>query len=194
MLEIALLAGAVLVLAAVATPVHLVLALERQEAVSGTLGLRWTVLKWKTPLGARKERKPKPDKRRSRGGPFPLRTIRAIARVPGTPAVLGAFLQRMIRSVRIGGISARLRVGAEDPADTGHLWGWIGPWFLLARQPGWLDLGVEPDFANAGLRGTAEGRLCIYPARLIYAVVRTLLSPTSIHLAVAVVRTRPWKR
>jgi hypothetical protein len=184
--------------ALLAVPADVSLEVEREERLRVRLGFRWLFVRLRheldpTTLGRSGERKPRKEKAKPAGMTRSIRSIRRIraaGRVPGLWKAARRFLRRAASSVRPVEVAGRLRVGIGDPAETGRLWALAAPAALwLARRP-WSDVTVEPDFSGAGVTGTLGGTLRLYPGRLVYAVLSTVLSPTAIRLALAVARNR----
>ena len=87
------------------------------------------------------------------------------------------FFSSIWRAVEKRDVRIRLRLGAADPADTGHLWAILGP------LSGWLhslkncSIALVPDFDHAVVEGVASGRLGFSPARILAPAIAFLCSP-----------------
>jgi hypothetical protein len=95
----------------------------------------------------------------------------------------GGFRRRVIRFVAASwralhtrDLYARVRVGLGDPADTGMLWGVLGPVASLARASRW-PVWVEPDFADATFELESRGTIRVVPLEIVFLVVALVLSP-----------------
>lgn len=95
-----------------------------------------------------------------------------------------AFLRRILRfcldvwhAVHRERLRLHLRLGLGDPADTGRLWGLLGPLSaLLARCPH-SHFTLEPDFVDAVLQVEGSGTLRVIPLRLVVLALLLSLSP-----------------
>jgi hypothetical protein len=79
--------------------------------------------------------------------------------------VFGVLSAIRFRRLRVAG-----RIGLEDPADTGVLWGHVAPFVYGLSAPG-RDIEVAPDFSGPCLDLEAHGDVAILPIRLLRAGV-----------------------
>ena len=117
------------------------------------------------------------EERPGRRGAGPARAMAAL-RTPGLPAAAGRLLARLAGAVRLRRASAAVRLA--DPADTGRLWGLVGPG-AAALPPEWRSrIHLRPDF-SPGV-GEVTGRLTarVVPLRLVAAVAAFALSPPAL--------------
>ena len=112
----------------------------------------------------------------SKGQGWSSRDILSIIRTKGLIGNLKRLLMGLARALRVRHIKARLRMGFEDPADTGlaagYLWSMIG--YLESHYP--LDMKIEPSFYEEALEGEGEGALRIWPALIVLPLLQFLLS------------------
>ena len=123
---------------------------------------------------AEEEAGEEPEEEKEERAPRRRRALAAL-RTPGLGPAAGRLLSRLAAAVRLRWVAARVRLA--DPADTGRLWGVVGP--LAATLPadwqGRVDL--RPDF-SPGEPDLAGGmRLRVVPLRLVAAVAGFVLSP-----------------
>ena len=71
-----------------------------------------------------------------------------------------------------------LRFGIGDPADTGVVWGCLGPISGFLYSLNNKNFAIEPDFFEPAFDLEAEGRLSIVPFEIILIFLRFLISPT----------------
>jgi hypothetical protein len=76
----------------------------------------------------------------------------------------------------------RARIGFDDPADTGRLWGALGPLRVLLAS---RDVRLEPAFDEPCLRFRAAGRVRLIPVQLLFLTVTFLLSPPVVRALLA---------
>jgi len=133
------------------------------------------------------EEEPEEDERARRRGPK-LRDVVTALRTPGLGRAVGRLLSRLSGAVRLRRAAASVRLG--DPADTGRLWGLVGP--VVATLPArWRDrVDLQPDFSPgaADVAGRLRGR--VVPLRLVAAALGFVLSPPVIRAGWRTVRAR----
>lgn len=88
------------------------------------------------------------------------------------------FVADVWRAFRKQDLSVRLRVGLGDPADTGQLWGLVGPIAGLLATIRDAAITVEPDFGDASIEFHTHGSIRLVPLELVYLVLALLLSPS----------------
>lgn len=133
------------------------------------------------------EEEPEEEERARRRGPKPRDVLTAL-RTPGLGRAVGRLLSRLSGAVRLRRAVASVRLG--DPADTGRLWGLVGP--VVATLPArWRDrIDLRPDFSpgTADVAGRLRGR--VVPLRLVAAALGLVLSPPVIRAGWRIVRSR----
>ena len=85
-----------------------------------------------------------------------------------------------MRAVRVHQLRLRVRLGLDDPADTGRLWAFMGPLAAAAHRSSGVQIRLEPDFTEATLAFEASGRLSVVPLRMLALVLGFALSPSSL--------------
>jgi hypothetical protein len=86
------------------------------------------------------------------------------------------FVQDVIASIQLLDFRARLRLGFEDPADTGLLWALVGPLMVFLRHTN-IDLDVRPEFSESRMEIDLQGLVRVTPARLAWVLAVFALSP-----------------
>jgi len=119
---------------------------------------------------------PKKKQRKPRSSAHVLEALQT----PGLWASFERLLRRLVRAVRFGRWSARMRFGLADPADTGLLWGLLGPLALVAQHVRGADLELGPVFDDECLHFDAEGSVAIVPLELLAVVVAFAVSPSTL--------------
>lgn len=130
-----------------------------------------------TPAGsvAAKKTKPqtKPKRRGSSGGPKVMALLRQ-----------RPFRQRLLRYLRDcwaafhqRDVQLRMRIGLDDPADTGQLWAFMGPLAALLANARGATIELEPQFDEESFELEGSGRVGFIPLQLIYLTLALLLSP-----------------
>lgn len=134
----------------------------------GRVGPRLAVVDSTRPPGAHKEtgpkkkQKEKTPKNRRRTRRDPARIFGAVVRL--VPAIVGKF--------SVDRLALDMRFGAEDPAETGQIFGVLTPFVYGTWGMRRFDLKVEPVFDRAVLDGDAALDVQMTPARLIPPLIR----------------------
>lgn len=92
---------------------------------------------------------------------------------------LGTF-KKLLFSLKPDLKKFHLRLGLNDPADTGILWGLIGPLSGILYGYTEKDVFIEPDFLDPSLGLNTRGSLSIVPLEILYISLCYILSPTVI--------------
>lgn len=112
----------------------------------------------------------KPRAKRNRSSPL------AAASIEGFVGRLLTLIRRLLSAVHIHHLNLNARLGLGDAADTGRLWGFIGPLSILLAQPKATRVHIEPDFFDEVLDFQSDGRIQIIPLRLVALLLGFLLS------------------
>ena len=143
----------------------------------------------KQPEGKKEaEIKRKPGKRR-----WGIRWIFEILKARGLPGQSYDLLKSILSRLRIRNLAVDLRIGLDNPADTGFLFAVIGPAlaFLNPRFP--HQIRVQPSFEEAVLEGYSYGRVRLRPIQLVTPFLKFAFSPAAIR-AVKILVVSKWKR
>jgi hypothetical protein len=71
----------------------------------------------------------------------------------------------------------RLRVGLGDPADTGRLWGFLGPLDGIAANLRHAEVRIEPEFVDSALELESHGEFRLVPLQFVALTAAFMLSP-----------------
>lgn len=74
-------------------------------------------------------------------------------------------------------LQINLRIGLGDPADTGMLWGVIGPMAGMLKNVHDCAITLEPDFFDIAFDVKGSGKIRFYPLQLIFLTLGLLMSP-----------------
>ena len=92
-------------------------------------------------------------------------------RIAAAPAIY--FVGCFPRAFRLNHLSARGRLGLDDPMQTGTLYGYQCA--LMALPFKRLRLDLEPDFSSRGFSGRAELAIGLHLGRILYQALRFAL-------------------
>lgn len=88
------------------------------------------------------------------------------------------YLRDIWRAVHKDGVCARIRLGLDDPADTGQLWSVVGPIAGILAAIEQISVNIEPVFSEAVFEYETAGRIRIIPLQLLILTAALLVSPT----------------
>ena len=122
-----------------------------------------------------KERAPKRKKKRRSAKPFlSLLVTKGVAR-----GVL-KLSRRILSGVRVRHLDARLRIGLDDPADTGMLYSALWPVLVPLTSNSSAKVRMELSFEEPALDLTARGRIRVFPIQMVWSVLLFVLSPAGL--------------
>lgn len=134
-------------------------------------------------------RRPAPDLARERA-----RSARR--HPPLRPAVLMRALGQLVKLVRkllaqtrVRRLNMRARLGLDDPADTGVVYGALAPLFVGLHARWRRSCAFEPEFTRECLEVSASGRLTFVPARYLLVLGAFLLNPRTWRVALDLTRS-----
>jgi hypothetical protein len=172
-------------LALLTVPVDLAFSVQRHDGRqegSGTLGWLFGLVRLR--LGKPKVRaQAKPEcpkikrRHRKRGG---ARHIMAMLRIEGFGWRLLRLAQDLLRRIHIRDLSLEVRLGLDDPADTGRLWAVVGPLSAILTLPPVTRVAIEPEFTSEVLEVDGKGRIRIIPIQLLFVILVFVLSPSTL--------------
>ena len=189
---------AVLIVLVLCVPLDVVLHLDVYGRPKFTMRLAWLfglvskeVRKGKKKLEEKKrvvEGKPKPERRAKAS------TIFRILRTKGLLGQLRNLLRDVFSRLKIRDLGVNLRVGLDNPADTGLLFALIGPATAFLGSSFLHQIRVEPSFDDeAVLEGYLYGTVRLQPIQLVTPLVRFTFSLATIRVVKKLVVTK-WKR
>lgn len=169
-------------LALLAVPVDLTFSVQRRDGrQEAGATLRWLFGLVRLRLGEPKARAratpERPKARRDRGKRGGARRVLAMFRIEGFGWRLLRLAQDLLRHIRIQSLAMEVRLGLDDPADTGRLWALIGTLAAILPVPPVARVAVEPEFTCEALEVDGEGRVRIIPIQLLFVMLVFVLSP-----------------
>jgi hypothetical protein len=170
-----------LLLAMTCLPIAVAFEVTSRPHWQGNVRLSWAgLIRARVRLGrgagrARAERNPRTEQ------PSPARR-----HMPARPSALLPMLghlvglaRRLVAQTQVRRFEVNARVGLDDPADTGILYGALAPLFVsLDAGSRWSRSCVfEPEFSRECLEMSASGRLTLLPLRYLLVIGGFLMSP-----------------
>jgi len=160
-----------------AVPVELEFSFQNGETHCNYVSLNWLSGIVRIPLTGRADRKPKEQPARKKKKRGRKRKSLSLARNVGFRRRLFVFVRRVVRAIRIKVLDVQVRIGLDDPADTGRLWGLVGPLSSLLAGIRQASIRIEPDFAAEVFSLHSCGRIRVIPLEVVVHGLCFLLSP-----------------
>ena len=168
-----------------AIPVDVAFSVQRHEGRQegrGTLGwlfglVRLRLGKPKVRVQAKSERTKVKRRHRKVGS---ARRIMVMLRIEGFGWRLLRLARDLMRRIQIREFSLEIRLGLDDPADTGRLWAIVGPLAAMLALPPVARVAIEPEFTTDALEVNGNGHIRIIPIQLLFVILVFVLSPTTL--------------
>ena len=93
---------------------------------------------------------------------------------------LSAFIKRILKSIKLQLSKLYFRLGLDDPADTGMLWGVMGPVSGILGYYSDNKIKIEPEFQDSAFDIDGTGNITIIPLEIIFISLIFLLSPVTV--------------
>jgi hypothetical protein len=179
-----------------AVPVDMGFEVHRRERTESRVRLGWLWGRVRVPVpvggkGKKAGRKPKRRRVRRPGRPSSRRRALAMVRSPHFPRRVLRFVRNLLRRVRFTTLECSARLGLDDPADTGRLWGVLGPVSALLALPASARIELAPEFGGALFHLDARGEARVVPAAVLGTVLAFLVAPATLRAAWAAARGTP---
>lgn len=169
--------------ALLAIPVQIRFSATMDGSVSGLQKagrLRWAFGVVDVPLGGKPGTGARP-RRASTPVPRPTRLDRRkLLRNPAFWSQLKRLFGKLLREVRWQAFRLEARFGMDDPADTGMLWGLLGP-AVAAAVPPRANVMIQPVFDRATFAFDANGEFRVIPLKVAWLLALFFASPRTWH-------------
>ena len=100
------------------------------------------------------------------------------------------FASDILNVMQVRIFRLRVRLGLEDPADTGQIWAFVGPLTVMLAGAQGTDIEIKPDFERAFLSVDGNAELRVVPIRVFAVVIPFIGSPATLRAAWAVIASR----
>ena len=177
----------VLVLVLLIFPISVAFRIDRIKETKGHMDLHWLfgLVRFKIgipgPIKAVSRHPQKPRKKtKKRKQDDNVRVAIALLKQPTFRRRAFQFIKNLLRAIHARDFSLRLRIGLNDPADTGHLWGFLGPVAGIAKNLSSAEIIIEPEFIAPALEVESQGKLRIIPLQFITLVTAFMVSPATL--------------
>ena len=175
--------GSLLILLSV--PLDITFSVQRFDSFQGKILIGWMFGIIRLPLPHRaKKGIPARGKRKKRRmlkqGLKHIGKASAMLKCRGFWQRLLRFLKALYRAMRIHMLSLSVRLGLDDPADTGQLWAFVGPAASFLAASHIAEIHIEPEFTSATFSMDAHGVIRLIPLRFLFIITTFLLSPATL--------------
>ena len=103
--------------------------------------------------------------------------VMAAIRQPAFRQRLFRFVSDAWRAIHKKNVQLLVRLGLGDPADTGQLWGVLGPIAGIVARPRDVRITIEPDFLESTLEVDSSGTIRMIPLQFLILALGLLFSP-----------------
>ena len=172
-------------------PVDMALDLEAHESVKASMRVGWLFGLVQKDIGQRRRKKPeeKPKKKRKEK----IKPLLSVLRTKGLPREVLKLTRQMLSCLEVKELDASIRVGLEDPADTGMMCSLLWPALVPLSSFGPVRLRIEPVFDEPTFEASLYGRIRLYPIQTVRPLLRLILSPPGWRTVRVMVVSR-WKQ
>jgi hypothetical protein len=123
-----------------------------------------------------------------------LRVTFEILQIKGLLKQLGCSIKGIIRRVKVREVAANLKVGLDNPADTGLLFAFIAPVNLAINYFLPYPVKIEPSFTGESLiTGNIYGTVRLWPIQLAATLIAFAFSLPTLRAAKKLVLYK-WRR
>ena len=110
--------------------------------------------------GRKKPKEPAPKRKKKRRSAKPFLSL---LMTKGVARGLLKLSRRILSGVKVRHLDARLRIGLDDPADTGLLYSALWPVIIPLTYSSSAKVRIELSFEEPALDLTARGRIRVFP-------------------------------
>ena len=117
-------------------------------------------------------RKKKPAKKPRKTKKPDLKTILTLIRTRGVLTGIIRLVRRILKSLRVRQLNADLRVGLDDPADTGTMYAVLWPLMVRPGLFGPVTFRIEPVFEEPVFEAALQGEVTVVPGQMLANLLR----------------------
>ena len=174
----------VVFVALLAIPFEIIFKIQSQQERQSDIAIVWLFGVVRFPVSGapgRPSKKPKKTKKSSkRKGKTNFRAIKSLFFNARFRNRLIKFVKDVFKTIHIISFYLRIRLGLDDPADTGRLWAYLGPLAVYLTNLSNATISLVPDFQTETLDYDGSGRVRIVPLQVIFTVLAFVFSPITI--------------
>jgi hypothetical protein len=184
----------VCLIALLAIPVDVKFSVRWHERFRARVMIAWMFGLVRLPMpskpGKPSRQEPSPKTRRGKALYKGSRSMVTMLRSEGFWPRLLRFASDILNVMQVRVFRLRVRLGLEDPADTGQIWAFVGPLTAILAGASGTDIEIEPDFDRALLSVDGNAELRVIPIRVLVVAVPFIGSPATLRAAWAVIASR----
>ena len=191
MLALYIIAGiALFIILVLSIPIDMAVDLETEENVKARMRVGWLFgLVWKDISGRRKKRPEKIVKKKRR---IRIKSLFSVLRTKGLAGAIFKLARRMLSCLKIRQLDTELRLGLDDPFETGMMCSVLWPGLVPLSSVGPVRFRIEPAFDEPAFEVNLYGRLRLFPIQMVVPLLGFIISPTGWRTVRSVVVSR-WK-
>ena len=179
-----------LLIGLLAVPIDLAFNIDRTNQTQGEVKVRWLFGLLRYSVNIPDNEKPRKLKKKNRtktqtktknpASPKSSLNVLALLKQPAFRQRLIKFLKDLLRASHYRDLFLRLRIGLDDPADTGQLWALMGPIAVMASSMRSASVHIEPEFMDPVFEVQSHGKFRFIPLEFIVLAIGFALSPPSL--------------
>jgi hypothetical protein len=180
-------------IALLAIPVDVKFSVRLHERFKARVMIAWMfgLVRLPMPSTTGKPSRQEPSPKTRKGKPLKgSRSMVTMLRSEGFWPRLVRFASDILNVMQVRIFRLRVRLGLEDPADTGQIWAYVGPLTAILAGARGTDIEIEPDFDRAFLSVDGNAELRVIPIRVLVVAVPFIGSPATLRAAWAVIASR----
>lgn len=178
----------VLLIVLLTVPMTVAFRVTRSKEIKGQVIVHWLFglvrFPISIPCGTKAEQKRRRKARDRRGKRKRNKKVRGILTVlqqaPFRRRIM-RFIKGLLHAAHARELYLRLRIGLDDPADTGRLWGVLGPAAGIAADLRCAEVRIEPEFTDPVLEVEGHGKFHLIPLQFIGLAAAFVVSPATLH-------------
>ncbi len=173
-----------LLLVLLTVPISVAFRMDRIKEINGHVIFHWLFGLVRLRIGIpgaikavpRHKKKPRENtKKRWQGGN--VRVVIALLKQSAFRRRVIRFIKDLLCAAHARDLYVRLRIGLGDPADTGRLWGLLGPVAGIATNLRFAEVLIEPEFLAPALEVETHGEFRLIPLQFIALAAAFVVSP-----------------
>ena len=190
MLALYIIAGIIMViiLAVLLIPIDITLDTNGEGRATTRVGWLFGLVSKEIRPGKRKERKKKPEKKRKGD----IKTFLPILRIEGLVSRIIKLGRQIVGCFRVRELDADLKVGLDDPVDTGIMYGLLHAVLIPSNSPGPTRLRIEPVYDRPIFEINMRGTIRVILIQIVSYLLCFVFSAAGLRAARLMVVSR-WR-
>jgi len=171
-------------------PVNLIFYFDTNRQPKASLSFSWMFGLISKRLGGKKKKPKAPRKKKGKkkGSRF---KFWGILRTTGLLKQVLLLLRGILSCIHLKKFELQLKLGLDNPADTGFLFGYI--YAVRGLLPAKSGIAINPEFSEAVIEGHSRGIVTLTPICFVGPLFRFVFSKTSLKILWGII-TGKWKK